>query len=125
MAKPVFRTVMKNQASLRKDILGAGPKLVEVVKAIIDANFIKGESYAKQNAPWTDRTGDARRSIASVDDSDANTIRYWLQIGVDYGIWLEIANQGKYRILIPTSTIIEANIIQDLRRIGVEIKVTP
>lgn len=124
MAQATFRMVFKNKAKVAQDVKDYGPIVYEVVKQIIDNNFIQAENFARGNAPWTDRTGDARRSIGSVDDSSKDIIRYWLKIGVDYGIWLEISNQGKYRILVPTMTIFEANIIRDLRKIGVEIKAT-
>lgn len=124
MSSPSIRTVIKNQAQLSKNFRNMGPIIYSVIKQIIDNNFIIAENYAKSNAPWTDRTGDARRSISSVDDSNSNTIRYYITIGVDYGIWLEIANQGKYRILVPTSTILEADIIRDLKKIGVTVKMT-
>lgn len=124
MTKPSVQFILKNQASLSKDLKNHGLVVYHVIKQIIDNNFIGMENYARQSAPWTDRTGDARRSIASVDDSTKDIIRYWLKIDVDYGIWLEVSNQGKYRILVPTMTIFEAKIIQDLRKIGVEVKAT-
>jgi len=124
MSKPMFRTKVSYASTnkINKNLLRWGDKLYDVVKMIIDLNFIEGENFAKQNAPWTDRTGDARRSIASVDLSEKGVVRYHLIIGVDYGIWLEVSNQGKYRILVPTLSIMEARIIKALNRIGVEVK---
>lgn len=60
----------------------------------------KMESWAKQNAPWTDRTGQARQRLTGQ--------AYWenpkivvaaIAHQVDYGIWLELAHQRKYAIL--------------------------
>ena len=60
------------------------------------------ESYAKLNAPWTDRTGHARQGLhAGVDIQDDQFVLY-LSHGVEYGIWLELKNSGKYAIVRPT-----------------------
>lgn len=124
MSQPAFRVKINTRSinQINDKIMKWGDRLYDVVKAIIDNNFIQAENHARQTAPWTDRTGNARRSIASVDDSQPGIVRYHLIIGVDYGIWLEVSNQGKYRILVPTMTIFEARIIQNLKRIGVEIQ---
>lgn len=90
-------------------------RCAEAVHQIADRNFIEMENFAKSNASWTDRTGDARRSIEKVDKSNAQAIEFWLIIGVTYGIWLEIANQGKFQILRPTLTIFEPKIKKELK----------
>lgn len=86
--------------------------------AVMDRDTIEAANYAKTHAPWTDRTGDARRSIDTIDLSDRNTIRFYLFIGVWYGQFLELANDGKYRILRPTATIYEQKILEDLKNLG-------
>lgn len=61
------------------------------------------ETYAKQNAPWTDRTGNARQSLhAWVEELAKDTVYLYLSHGVEYGKWLEVANAGKYSIIYPT-----------------------
>jgi len=62
----------------------------------------EAEQTAKANAPWTDRTGDARRLLKGkvIDDGDALGIQ--LVHRVEYGPNLETANSGKYAILKPT-----------------------
>lgn len=62
----------------------------------------KLESYAKQNAPWTDRTGDARRRLSCKCEKVDSGIRLTLSHGVDYGLWLEIAKEKRYAIIEPT-----------------------
>ena len=62
------------------------------------------ESYAKENAPWEDRTGDARSGLKTVVVEDAIKGNYSIFIGynVKYGIFLEAANGGVYAIARPT-----------------------
>ena len=60
------------------------------------------EAQAKQNAPWTDRTGNARKFLKGSVSIDEKAITIYLSHSVEYGIWLELANSGKYAILKPT-----------------------
>lgn len=58
---------------------------------------------AKTNAPWTDRTGNARNGLnAAVVVEGPNSYALVLFHQVSYGIWLEVANGGKYAIILPT-----------------------
>ena len=60
------------------------------------------ESYAKKNAPWTDRTGMARKSLNATTEKRGNGIRITLAHGVDYGLWLELAHEKRFAIVKPT-----------------------
>lgn len=60
------------------------------------------ESYAKQNAPWTDRTTMARKSLRGDAEKTDSGVRISLAHGVDYGLWLELAKEKKYAIVMPT-----------------------
>lgn len=60
----------------------------------------KMEAWAKQNAPWTDRTGAARQRLhgeAYWEDKDVVVAAIMHQ--VYYGVYLELAHQRKYAIL--------------------------
>lgn len=60
----------------------------------------KIEAWMRANAVWTDRTGDARRELrAEVIDITGKAVLILLRHGVDYGLWLEVSNAGKYAIL--------------------------
>lgn len=58
--------------------------------------------YAQSNAPWEDRTGDARRllDVAVQEDPEAIIIQLYHQ--VDYGLWLEVIQNGRFAIIMPT-----------------------
>lgn len=60
------------------------------------------EAYAKQNAPWTDRTGHARQGLKASADKDGNKFILDLSHSVRYGVYLEVAHGAKYAIIIPT-----------------------
>lgn len=61
------------------------------------------ESYAKDNAPWTDRTGNARQGLTgSVQDISETVVHLYLSHKMDYGVFLELKNSGRYAIILPT-----------------------
>lgn len=60
------------------------------------------ENYAKQNAPWTDRTGHARQRLTGDAEAVEKGWQIALSQGVDYGVFLELAHEKKYAILQPT-----------------------
>jgi hypothetical protein len=60
----------------------------------------KMETWAKQNAPWTDRTGQARQRLTGQAYwKNKNIVVAAIAHQVDYGIWLELAHQRRYAIL--------------------------
>ena len=98
------------------------------VKRVVLGQFKRAETeattYAKQNAPWTDRTGNARSGLfakARVLDQ-GNTFELVVAHTVHYGIWLEIRFSGKYAIIQPTvdyiGTLLIDRIGSSLGRIG-------
>lgn len=87
-----------------------GGKVIEAIEAV--AKYFEPilESYAKQNAPWTDRTANARQSLHSFSQRLGNeAVELYLSHGVQYGIYLETRWSGKYAIIWPT---LEAHIPQ-------------
>ena len=62
----------------------------------------KMEAYAKQNRPWTDRTGRARQSLKGSAYRANKGYRLEIAHGVSYGVYLEYAHERKFAILWPT-----------------------
>lgn len=60
------------------------------------------EEYARDNAPWEDRTGDARAGLTAESEDDFPVFKIHLFHTVDYGIWLEIRWDGRFAIIQPT-----------------------
>jgi hypothetical protein len=61
------------------------------------------ESYAKDNAPWIDRTGNARQGLTgSVQDISQTVVHLYLSHKMDYGVYLELKHSGRYAIILPT-----------------------
>lgn len=63
----------------------------------------KLEGSAKQRAPWTDRTGQARQRLtAFVTQIQPGICTITLAHGVDYGVYLELAHEKKYATIMPS-----------------------
>lgn len=76
------------------------------------------------NRPWTDRTGMAKARLdASVSQPDDHTVRITLSHGVEYGIWLELANEKNYAIIGPTINREGPLIVKELRGLFNRLKV--
>lgn len=80
------------------------------------------EAYAKKNRKWIDRTGDARKRLTGRSKRTLTGFRIELAHGVDYGIWLEVANEGKYQIIKPTLTKKGKEVLENFKKFIEDIK---
>ncbi len=94
-------------------------RMVKAAEVVAERRVIEAVNFAQMHGPWTDRTGNARRSISYHKTVTPHMIRFWFYIGVEYGVWLELSNQGKYRILRPTASIYGQKMQRDLTKLGV------
>lgn len=75
------------------------------------------ENYMKSQAPWTDRTGNARQGLhTEVHHVVGSMVEIVLAHGVHYGIWLEIRHGGAYAIVNPALDHFAPRIWADVRR---------
>lgn len=68
---------------------------------------LRMETYAKSKARWTDRSGNARNSLAGAHEggaTGASTASFTISIahGMPYGIWLELRFRQRYAIINKT-----------------------
>lgn len=75
------------------------------------------EKYAKQNRVWTDRTSSARIRLTGYVEKGIKSYRIVISHGVDYGIWLELANEKRFAILEPTIRLKGPEAIEGLRHL--------
>jgi hypothetical protein len=85
---------------------------------VAEARAAEMEQWAKANAPWQDRTGNARAGLSAVPkDSPGVVAEVIISHGVDYGVWLEIANGGRYAIVAKTIDTFGPLMMRDMQRI--------
>lgn len=92
-----------------KNTVKAAPIIAKLRAAVgVYANTAakKMEADAKNSAKWTDRTGNARNSIIGDSSWVGYTCRIRLSGNVSYFVYLELAMQKRWAILVPT---MEAN----------------
>lgn len=80
------------------------PRIDAGVGLAFDAMKPKAESYARSNAPWTDRTGNARAGLKA-DHIAVPMVKHTLVIyhSMPYGYWLEVRWSGRYAVIGPTT----------------------
>lgn len=92
-----------------------GDRVLVAITAVAGRIASIMEASAKNSAPWTDRTGNARSGIFGTAERDVaeRLVTIYLSHGpaIDYGVWLELANSGRYSIIMQT---IEAH-LEELR----------
>lgn len=77
------------------------PKKLKVALLLDSKNVASEmEKWAKANAVWEDQTGDARKRMkAHVKWEGPNLLSIKMSHHVDYGVYLELCNEGKYAVL--------------------------
>lgn len=88
-------------------------KIIELA----DRWAVEFENYAKDNRPWSDRTSNARQALFSLVETGDGKVIIYLSHGVEYGVWLELKNQGRYAIIMPTLEHYYAQVQQSYKRL--------
>lgn len=103
-------TIRRNMEIYQQRVMDTCRAIAEYFAPIV-------ESEAKENAPWQDRTGNARQGLAGlVEDISASVVALHLIHGMDYGVWLELKNSGRYAIILPTMEAHYQDVIDTLRK---------
>jgi hypothetical protein len=83
-----------------------GDRVLTAVAAVAQYVATQMQNQAKADAPWTDRTGNARTGLFGTSETDfgAKVVTIYLSHGatIDYGLWLELSNSGKYSVIMRT-----------------------
>ena len=112
-----------NASSLKKNLDNMSLKLGATVLMYAATKASEIEGKMKSNRPWTDRTGMAKALLsAKVSQPSETLIRITLAHGVDYGIWLELANGKNYAIIAPTVRDEGPRIVSDLNNLMSKLK---
>lgn len=78
----------------------------------------EAEAYAKANAPWTDRTSQARQGLTGIAlELGATAVAIVLYHRAAHGKWLELCNQGRYAIILPTLVQMYGRVMQAVRAV--------
>ena len=98
-------------------------KIGAAVLMYTSTKAIEYEAYMKINRPWTDRSFKAKNSLnTKVSQPKPTLIRMTLAHGVEYGIWLELANEKKYAIIGPTINVKGSDLVAGMNNLLSKIK---
>lgn len=88
------------------------------IAAVMNRNAPKVERYMRQNAPWTDRTTNARNGLKATATKDDRYIHVIdLMHTMPYGIWLEVLQNGKFAIIQPTVRVMGPMVVKDFNKL--------
>ena len=79
-----------------------GPEWDDVALKVFQDAASRVETEARTNARWEDRTGDARAGLTAQADAAGGDVVLTLFHTVEYGLWLEVIQNGRFAIIMPT-----------------------
>lgn len=79
-----------------------GPQWDEVAAEVFREAADEVAERARGNAPWEDRTGNARAGLQTNVINDNGEIVLTLFHTVEYGLWLEVIQNGRFATILPT-----------------------
>lgn len=108
---------------LRRNVHDVKPDYENIVNKFMEAAAIQGAEHMRTHARWKDNRGhrkdrvpgEARAGLGTTTELETSHKVIWFLHGVDYGIWLEIKNHGKYQIIMPTVAIMGKSLLKSLR----------
>ncbi|OBC11466.1 hypothetical protein A5784_35145 [Mycobacterium sp. 852013-50091_SCH5140682] len=108
---------------LRDNVKDVEPDYEKVVDTFMAIAAADGEATMKEKAPWRDSDGNrddrvpgqARAALFTATELSGKHKSILFSHGVDYGIWLEISNNGKDQIIMPTVAAQGKKLMKSLR----------
>lgn len=108
-----FLIITKDFREKLREIRERAPEVISEVGFAIAKDL---EYTAKKNAPWTDRTGNARRTMEGFEGFESSDLYYITLCGkMHYSPELEMNYGGRYAIILPTMFEREDNIYEEMR----------
>jgi hypothetical protein len=89
-------------STLIKGVAVFDDRLDRAVAGVVKQRSHISEEWMRTNAPWTDRTGNARSGLGSTTEHVPKVHHTVVLFGrVPYQIWLEVRFAGRYAIILP------------------------
>ncbi len=88
--------------SLSPNLVAFPDKVDRALAGVTEYHATRAEGYMRENAPWTDRTSVARNGLFATAEHEHLHHTIICYHTARYGIWLEVAHNGQYRIIVPT-----------------------
>lgn len=105
-----------NYQSFLQGLESAQQRVVAAVDLYADTAGKKLEAEAKANAPWVDRSGNARRTMTGGHKWRGNTCFIYVCGNMNYSVFLEYCHEGRFAVLFPTIRRLEPEIMRGFER---------
>lgn len=125
MAKSYGRLSELNSGLVRmkRNVAAVKPDYERVINSFMGITAVQGQEAMRTGARWRDDRGHRKDRVPGAARAGLNTKTelagthktIWFLHGVDYGIWLEIKNRGKYQIIMPTVAKMGKQLMKSLR----------
>lgn len=92
-------------------------KTMAAAKVYGRSALTKMENYAKDNAPWTDRTGNSRQTINTDMVESGRYLSLYLKGNTPHFPFLELAHEKKYAILWPTVQKFQKEVLEGWQKV--------
>lgn len=105
MARRGSRSLSWNTASvagLLGNVEELDPRVDRAIGQVMERQGDLAEAYMKSNAPWTDRTTNARNGLGAIAFKQGSRWVLNLFGRANYQIWLEVKYGGRDAIITPT-----------------------
>lgn len=102
MARRGSRSLSIDATHLIANVERLGPRVDAAIGAVMERSGDQATAYMKMNAPWTDRTSNARNGLGAIAFKQGNKWVLNLFGRASYQIYLEKNNSGRYAIIGPT-----------------------
>lgn len=107
---------------IRVNLRKLDPRLYALIAAVVDYTRDAAVGTMKHEAPWKDRTGNARATLNAKSKHDKTQHILTLFGGMAYQIWLEIRWSGKYSVIAKQVPIQGAHLMRRLEGLMVRLK---
>lgn len=102
-------------SNLQRNLSTFGKRVNDRVATVINYNASYTTGWMKRNAPWTDNTSAARTGLVTLPFHFGTQHELLMAYSVYYGIWLEVANSGKYAVITPAMRIVGQKVMGDMQ----------
>lgn len=103
-----------DEDSLSGSLNFSGQSLGESVIDVLQDDAEMVLDYAQSNAPWADRSGLARSGLGVDVYRDGLDVSLVLYHTVDYGLWLETIQSGRFATIMPTLEALAPGIFESI-----------
>jgi hypothetical protein len=103
-----------NDKALKRNVSTFKTRLRKAVALTTERHAAETTAWMKTNARWTDRTSAARTGLYTVATHSPSYEELLMGYSVNYGIWLEVANDRQYSIILPAMRIMGESLMQNL-----------